>query len=249
MGQEDYPEPKGTLHLGDKGPTVKGFQKAVNRIFDNNGLGRRVPNDSLVTQELLKKGALAAKMVGVPKDEVKPAEKKDKDNRRLTERLQVLVRYGDKRSENQKKNGKQYTKKFKADLASEAASNDPNVINEYFRISDFDCHDGTPVPQRVYDDLRHHVVSILTPLREASGGPVGINSGHRPSAYNASIGGATNSQHIYDKNNGTATDVVSSRWSPSKVYDFLDNLGADGLGRYSSFTHVDSRGYRSRWNG
>lgn len=248
MGQDEYAKPHHTVRKGDKGSDVLGLAKAVNRVFKNNDLGRRVESSNTVSNELITKAALAAQMVGVPKENVKSATKKDKSKRRLDERLQNLVRYGDKRSDKQKEQGRRFTKKYKADIAKEKAKDDPNVINSYFKVSDFDCHDGSKVPAHRVEDLKRHVINVLTPLREDSGAAVYINSAYRPTAYNASIGGASASQHIYDDQKGCATDVVSAKWSVSQVHSYLDKI-ADGLGRYSTFNHVDSRGYRSRWNG
>ena len=249
MSQTDYDPPKQTLRKDDRGSDVLGLAKAVNRIFSNNDLGRRVESSNTVSNDLITKAALAAQMVGVPKENVKNAQKKDKDHRRLDERLQNLVRYGDKRSDSQKEQGRKFTKKYKADIEKEKAKDDPDVINEYFRVSDFDCHDGSPVPTKRVDDLKRHVINVLTPLREDSGAAVFINSGYRTKSHNQSINGATSSQHIYDDQTGCATDVVSAAWSPSKVHSYLDSKGVDGLGAYPTFCHVDSRGYRSRWSG
>jgi len=248
MSQSEYENPSRTLRKGDKGSDVLGLAKAVNRIFSNNDLGRRVESSNTVSNDLITKSGLAAQMVGVPKENVKNAQKKDKSHRRLDVRLQDLVRYGDKRSDKQKEQGRKFTKKYKADIEKEKAKDDPNVINQYFKVSDFDCHDGSKVPAKRVDDLKRHVINVLTKLREDSGAAVYINSAYRPTAYNKSIGGASASQHIYDSQTGTATDIVSAKWSVSQVHSYLDKF-ADGLGRYSSFNHVDSRGYRSRWDG
>jgi len=260
MGQEDYPKPRGTLKIGDSDPTVKGLQKAINRTFKNRDLGRRVPNDSKVTKEICKKAALAARMVGVPESNIEGAEKKDDSHKRIDTRMQDLLRYGDKRSDKQKKNGKKFTEKFIADLAAEEAKNDPDVINQWFRISDYNASDGCKVPSYSEDALRRLVINYHTPLREDSGGALYISSGYRTippqGNTNAACGGVTGSWHSYvehgsssSPNKGVASDIKSSKWSAQKVQSYLDNMGIDGLGFYAQFTHGDNRGYRSRWNG
>ena len=45
---------------------------------------------------------------------------------------------------------------------------------------------------------------------------------------------------------GTATDIQVSGMHPSEVQDACEKF--DGLGRYDSFTHIDSRGSKARWD-
>lgn len=89
-------------------------------------------------------------------------------------------------------------------------------------------------------DLDH--VAKLQKLREDLGSPITINSAYRCPHHNAKIGGAKNSQHVL----GTATDIVIKGMSPDEVADACEHF--DGLGRYDTFTHVDSRGSKSRWD-
>lgn len=122
----------------------------------------------------------------------------------------------------------------------------------HFRYAEFDCRNGTKVPRAAYPALRAHCRDILEPLR-AKYGVVHVNSGYRTAAYNASVGGATNSIHIYDQHPGAvAVDHTSEGAAPSTVADFEEPL-ADGLGRYATFTHADNRcriGWpKSRWYG
>jgi uncharacterized protein YcbK (DUF882 family) len=71
-----------------------------------------------------------------------------------------------------------------------------------------------------------------------------ITSGYRCSSYNAAVGGASSSQHLY----GKAADIKVSGVSSSTVANKAESIFANGgLGRYSSFTHVDIRGYKARW--
>jgi uncharacterized protein YcbK (DUF882 family) len=59
------------------------------------------------------------------------------------------------------------------------------------------------------------------------------------------VGGAPNSRHRH----ADAADIVVSQVPPSNVADYLESKdpGRWGLGRYSSFTHIDTRGYSARW--
>lgn len=74
--------------------------------------------------------------------------------------------------------------------------------------------------------------------------PIIISSGYRCSAYNKRVGGAPKSQHLY----GKAADIIVKGINSSKVAEVAENVFWDGgLGRYSNFTHVDTRGSRARW--
>ena len=124
----------------------------------------------------------------------------------------------------------------------------------FFVVAEFDCHDGTPVPRAAIPALKANVHEYLLPLR-AVGGSVHVNSGYRTEAYNRQVGGASNSIHIYDQHpNATAVDHWAERMAPATVQNWHDaHTHPDGMGRYSSFTHVDNRrriGWAfSRWWG
>lgn len=127
-----------------------------------------------------------------------------------------------------------------------------------FHVAEFDCHNGTPVPPASYDALEAHCRNYLEPLRAAHGA-VHINSGYRTAAYNAAIGGATLSVHVYDAPYqhdpfAVAVDHTAAGAAPSEVQAWHEaHTHPDGMGRYSSFTHVDNRnriGWAdSRWLG
>ncbi|MFK7945769.1 MAG: YcbK family protein [Paracoccaceae bacterium] len=71
-----------------------------------------------------------------------------------------------------------------------------------------------------------------------------LNSGYRTRARNARIeGAAPNSQHTH----GKAADFTLAGVKPSAVAEAADMLGAPGLGRYPSFTHVDVGPEGRRW--
>jgi predicted RNase H-like nuclease (RuvC/YqgF family) len=140
----------------------------------------------------------------------------------------------------------------------EIRENNRDRLSEHFHRAEFDCRDGTPVPEAAMPALRALCQDFLEPLR-ASGGVVYINSGYRTRSYNAAVGGVGNSVHIYDeKPEMVAADLMQSGRTPSQVADFHeanpeDNDQAIGLGRYATFTHIDNRGRggwaESRWFG
>jgi len=83
-------------------------------------------------------------------------------------------------------------------------------------------------------------VSVLQDMRDAGCGPITVNSGYRDPGYNESVGGARESQHILF----TAADVTTRDWSPDEVFEWLDghhNRKGIALGRYKTFTHIDTR--------
>lgn len=127
-----------------------------------------------------------------------------------------------------------------------------------FHVAEFDCHDGTPVPAASVPALKAHCELYLEPLRKAFGA-VHVNSGFRTLSYNAAIGGASMSIHVYNANWqhspwAVAVDHTAAGASPSQVQAWHEShTHPDGMGRYSSFTHVDNRnriGWAdSRWIG
>lgn len=125
--------------------------------------------------------------------------------------------------------------------------------SRHFRYDEFDCNDGTPMPRGNREALRVHCRETLEPLRSKYGS-CHVNSGYRHRAYNASIGGASLSYHIFDEHpKVVATDVTFAGAGPSTIQNEGDRMGVDGMGYYSSFTHLDNRcregSPRSRWYG
>ncbi|MDB9313495.1 D-Ala-D-Ala carboxypeptidase family metallohydrolase [Spirulina sp. CS-785/01] len=74
--------------------------------------------------------------------------------------------------------------------------------------------------------------------------PITITSWYRPPRVNRAVGGARNSSHL----RGHGVDFVVSGMSPREVQRELDPWWNGGLGYGRTFTHLDNRGYRARWN-
>ena len=128
-------------------------------------------------------------------------------------------------------------------------------ITPHFRVAEFNCHDGTPVPSGAHAALKELCELYLEPLRSRFGACTVI-SGYRHKAYNRRIGGAAKSQHVYDEHPGcVAADVRFAKGTPQEWYDAADQLalanGHGGVGKYidSVFVHVDSRPGQARWSG
>ena len=115
-------------------------------------------------------------------------------------------------------------------------------LSSNFRVREFRCQDDTD-PIFVDSDL----VDILQKVRDHFGKAVTITSAFRTASHNKKVGGATYSQHLY----GKAADIKVSGVAPSVVADYVETLipSTGGIGRYSTFTHVDVRKVKSRWNG
>lgn len=121
-------------------------------------------------------------------------------------------------------------------------------LTRHFSVAEFYEHDGVHVPAHAIPQLVALCRTYLEPLRERFG-VVRVMSGYRTAAYNRSVGGALHSFHVYESGRqGVAADVVPEKGSPREWYDFLDRLGAPGLGLYAGHVHVDNRPSRARWS-
>lgn len=111
-------------------------------------------------------------------------------------------------------------------------------LSANFHLKEYECKCG--MCEETLVDMDH--MAKLQQLRHDLGSPIAITSAYRCREYNAQVGGSKNSQHIQ----GTATDIVVKDMSPDEVADACEKF--DGLGRYDSFTHIDSRGSIARWD-
>lgn len=115
-------------------------------------------------------------------------------------------------------------------------------VSANFRVREFACTDGSD-PIFIATEL----VTVLQKIRSHFGKAVTITSAYRTPTKNKAVGGTTYSQHLY----GMAADIKVKGVSPKKVAAYAETLlsKSGGIGIYSTFTHIDVRSSKSRWNG
>ena len=124
-------------------------------------------------------------------------------------------------------------------------------FTKHFKIKEFNCKDGTPVPPQYLSNAKK-VADNLEVLRAALGGkPIIITSGYRTPEHNKRVGGVGGSAHL----TASAADIVVRGIPPAQVAATIEKLIAagkmqeGGIGIYPNFVHYDIRGTRARWNG
>ena len=126
-----------------------------------------------------------------------------------------------------------------------ASGSAPVPTSAHFKLSEFKCKDGTAVPNGYYANCQK-LMNLLEEIRAACGNrAITVTSGYRTESYNKKVDGAKQSQHLY----AAAADIKVSGKSASEVYKLCDRLvgSRGGVGKYSTFTHVDVRGHKARW--
>lgn len=98
-----------------------------------------------------------------------------------------------------------------------------------------------------YDTVDAELLQVLKRLKKHfKGKAVFIDSGCRCVQHNKKVGGASKSQHLF----GRAADVRVAGVFPDAVAEYLLETypGKYGIGRYRSFTHIDTRKVEARWD-
>lgn len=125
---------------------------------------------------------------------------------------------------------------------------------KHFSVDEFGCiEDRTPYPKEWINTRLIRLMMELEKLRAALGDRrMFITSGYRTERHNRQVGGSKNSQHLQ----GLAADIIVDGVSPFVVQMTVERgmnsgaFGFNGLGKYSTFTHVDLRpGRRATWRG
>lgn len=116
------------------------------------------------------------------------------------------------------------------------------ALSKNFNVKEFACTDGTD-PIFIDSEL----VAVLQKIRSHFGKSVTITSAYRTPSRNKAVGGEMYSQHQY----GKAADIKVKGIAPEKVAAYAETLlnNRGGIGRYSTFTHIDVRAEKARWRG
>ena len=125
-------------------------------------------------------------------------------------------------------------------------------LTENFNKREFDCKCGCEMPSSVFYEIEE-LANELQIIRDSFNAPIQINSAYRCPSHNKAIGGVSNSQHVF----GKASDIVIKGYTPNEVADELEVMLEDeclfpfhlgGIGRYNTFTHIDTRPSKARWD-
>ena len=114
-------------------------------------------------------------------------------------------------------------------------------LSSNFKVKEFACQDGSD-PIFIDSEL----VSVLQKIRNHFGKAVTITSAYRTPTHNKNVGGTTYSQHLY----GKAADIKIQGIAPKDIAKYAETLlDEGGIGIYNTFTHIDVRSTKSRWQG
>jgi len=116
-------------------------------------------------------------------------------------------------------------KQFKKGVRTQVSSN--------FWSTEWDCNCTYSECEWTYIEMDH--VANLQEMRNRWGKSVKIDSGYRCARHNQEEGGASNSRHKISD----ATDIKVDGMTPDQVANDCEHF--KGLGRYDTFTHIDSR--------
>ena len=113
-------------------------------------------------------------------------------------------------------------------------------LSTNFKSTEFDCHGSGCCSSTLVDE---NLVKYLQKIRSHFGKPVNVNSGYRCKTHNASVGGASKSNHM----DGEAADICIDGVTPLEIAQYAEHIGMLGIGVYSWGTHVDTRTSKYFW--
>ena len=121
-------------------------------------------------------------------------------------------------------------------------------LTSNFYLHEFECRCGCEMTRDVVENV-FELSDELQVLRDLHGA-IHINSAYRCKEHNSSIGSKDTSQHVL----GKAADITINGISPGEVADAIEESITEGkvmfggVGRYDTFTHVDIRTNKARWD-
>ena len=113
----------------------------------------------------------------------------------------------------------------------------PNFFRAEFRCKCGKCE---------FDTVDAELLKVLQRAADYFETSVSISSAGRCEFWNRHVGGGEKSQHLY----GRAADITVFDVQPDLVADYFTRVynGKYGIGRYNTFTHIDTRGPMARWD-
>lgn len=116
----------------------------------------------------------------------------------------------------------------------------------YFSTAEFNTSDSI-IPDDVKGKILNNFISPLHDIREEFNKELHIRSGWRPPQYNKSIGGASNSEHLFKIDKAGACDIsptISGITPTNEDMDLLETLLINSgkfrrIARYKTFFHID----------
>lgn len=119
--------------------------------------------------------------------------------------------------------------------------NKRTIDTAHFHQYEFNCHCCNK-----NIGININLLIFLEAIRYKYKRAIAISSGYRCYSHNKAVKGGTRSQHLYAR----AADIVVSGISALSIYNLANKYNVKGgVGKYSNFTHIDCRGYKSRWIG
>lgn len=122
-------------------------------------------------------------------------------------------------------------------------------LTKNFSRQEFDCKDGTIVPDKYLINVKE-VAENLQELRDYLNVPVMVTgSGYRSSKHNKKVGGAKFSQHL----TASGADINAQGYGPKQLAEVIEllilkgKMKQGGIGVYPNFVHYDIRGTKARW--
>lgn len=128
---------------------------------------------------------------------------------------------------------------------------DKSKVSANFRANEF----FTNAPGVESHNIDDRLIQAAQYIRSYYNVPVYISSSYRPSWYNASIGGVSNSQHIKGRaidfritDPSILADYSNDIAIHGPLYQALASIGISGFGLYDSFAHIDTRNGLAQWD-
>lgn len=115
--------------------------------------------------------------------------------------------------------------------------------SKHLSWDELSCRDGTPYPHKWRTTRAYTLAYAFEILRMYCGSePITVVSAYRTPEYNAWVGGVEHSQHIQ----GRALDLLPPDGMSigrfyANIVEIARAVGIKGIGKYSTFIHIDTR--------